>query len=152
LAHKEHKRSGHSKRALRAGLIATLMAVVLVSYLLAFVTGCTASTPQRTVGDFISARIAGNEEKAAGLTIEEDLSGYMGGEPYLYAGDVTYELEQAQVDGDRTVVTVHYSWGDQSADIPYVTRRIGTKWKVALRETEELWLPEVEVEGETPGS
>ena len=120
--------------------------------LLGAASGCSASTPQRAVGDFISARIAGNDEKASKLTVEEDLTGYMGGEPFLYASDVSYEMEPPQVDGDRAVVVVHYSWGDQSADIPYITRRVGTKWRVALRETEELWLPDIEVNDEPSGT
>jgi hypothetical protein len=108
--------------------------------------GCSASTPQRAVGEFISARIAGNEEKAAQLTVEEDLSGYVGGEPFLYATDVSYDLEQAQIDGDRAVVIAHFRWGDQSVDIPYVSRRVGTRWRVSLRETEEMWFPDIEVD------
>jgi hypothetical protein len=130
---------------LRAGLITVLTAVIVVLYLLAFTAGCSASTPQSAVGDFISARIAGDEGKAAKLTVEEDLGDYIGGEPFLYASDVTFELEPPQVEGDRAVVVVHYAWGDESVDLPYVARRVGTKWKVALRETGELWLPGVEM-------
>jgi hypothetical protein len=111
--------------------------------------GCTASTPQRAVGDFISARIAGDDEKAAGLTVEEDLTDYIGGEPFLYAKDVSYEVGLGEVDNDRATVTVTYFWGDQSVEIPYVTQRVGTKWKVALRETEELWFPDIEVDEES---
>ncbi len=133
--------------ALRAsGLLALLAPIMAAASILVAASGCSASTPQRTVGDFISARISGNDGKAAGLTVEEDLAEYMGGELFLYASDVSYTIEPPQVDGDRALVVVHFSWDDQSADIPYVTRRVGSKWKVALRETEELWLPGVEVE------
>lgn len=127
-----------------------VMAVILCATVLpAAVSGCSSSTPQRAVSDFISARIAGDEDKAAGLTVEEDLSGHLGGEPYLRAGGVTFDLEPPQVDGDRAVVVAHFHWDGQSVDIPYVTRRIGTKWKVALGETQELWLPDLEVSAET---
>ncbi|MBN2026585.1 MAG: hypothetical protein JW854_07500 [Actinobacteria bacterium] len=135
-----------------AGLAAAPAVAVFLALLLAFTAGCSASTPQRAVGDFITARIAGDEERAAGLTVEEDLTGYIGGEPFLYATDVSYDVGQGEVENDRAVVTVTYFWGDQSVDIPYVTRRVGTKWKVALRESEELWFPEIEVveESQTP--
>jgi hypothetical protein len=109
-------------------------------------TGCSASTPQRAVGDFISARIAGNDDKAAKLTVEEALEGYAGGEPFLYASGVSFTLDQPQVEGDRAVVVVHYGWDDKTVDLPYVARRVGTRWKVALGETEELWLPEIEMD------
>jgi hypothetical protein len=104
------------------------------------------------VEDFVSARIDGNEKKAADLTVEEDLTTYMGGEPFLYASDVTFELEPSQAEGDRATVIVKYSWEGQSVDVPYVCRRVGTRWKVALRETEELWLPDSDVEGESSGT
>jgi hypothetical protein len=117
----------------------TLLSILFV---LGAAAGCSASTPQSAVGDFISARIAGEDEEAAKLTVEGDLGGYMGGEPFLYAGDVTFDLDPPEVDVDRAVVIVHYRWDDQSVAIPYVARRVGTKWKVALRETESMWLPE----------
>jgi hypothetical protein len=134
------------RKAFRAERIAVAISVIFVLLLFSLSAGCSASTPQRAVGDFISARIAGDEAKATSLTVEEDLTGYIGGEPFLYATDVSYVIEQAEVDEDRAVVTVAYSWGDQSVDIPYVSRRVGTKWKVALRETEELWFPDIEVD------
>jgi len=139
-------------RPSRAGLVAVPAAAIFLLSLLVSATGCSASTPQRTVGDFISARIAGDEEKAASLTVEEDLTDYIGGEPFLYATDVSYNVGQGEVENDRATVTVTYLWGDQSVDIPYVTQRVGTKWKVALRETEELWFPDIEVDEESPTS
>ena len=75
----------------------------------------------------------------------------MGGEPFLYASGVTYELEQTEAEGNRAVVTVHFTWDGNSVDIPYVCHRVGTKWKVALRETEELWLPGSQEDGGLPG-
>ena len=90
----------------------------------------------------MAARIAGDEERAAGLTVEEDLNGFMGGEVFLSASGVSYEVEPAEAKGDRAVVTVHYAWDGEAADVPYVSRRVGTKWRVALRETEEMWLPQ----------
>lgn len=75
----------------------------------------------------------------------------MGGEPFIYATGVSYDLEQAEAEGNRAVVIVHFRWNGDSVDIPYVSRRVGTKWKVALRETEELWLPESEVDSKLPG-
>lgn len=131
-----------------ARYITLAAAVITLLSLLVSTAGCSASTPQRAVGDFISARIAGDEAKAASLTVEEDLSDYIGGEPFLYATDVAYDVGQGEVVGDRATVTVTYFWDDQSVDIPYISRRVGTKWKVALRETEELWFPDIEADEE----
>jgi hypothetical protein len=144
---RKRRRVGHRGPLREIGTITVVAAAILSLCLPAYVWGCRASTPRNAVSDFISARIAGNEEEAAQLTVEEDLSGYAGGEPFLYASDVSYQTGQAETEGDRAVVIVHFSWGDQSADIPYVSRRIGAKWKVALRETEELWLPGVDISG-----
>lgn len=102
--------------------------------------GCAASTPERTVGDFLSARIAGDQGRAARLTVEEDLTGFMGGEPFLSGSGVSFDLDPANVEAGRAVITVHYRRDDQVADVPYVCLRIGNKWKVALRDTQEIWL------------
>jgi len=132
----------------RRGCFRVAAAAALLCFVVA-AAGCSASTPQRAVGDFISARIAGNNDKAAKLTVEETLDGYVGGEPFLYASGVSFTLDQPQVEGDRAVVVVHYGWDDKAVDLPYVARRVGTKWKVALGETAELWLPDIEM-GEGP--
>ncbi|MEW6553976.1 MAG: hypothetical protein AB1384_06795 [Actinomycetota bacterium] len=128
--------------ALRLGVAAAMLTCLALIY-----CGCSASTPQRAVGDFISARIAGKDDKAAKMTVEETLEGYAGGEAYLYASSVTFTMDPPQVDGDRAVVTVHYAWDDKVVDLQYVARRVGTKWKVALAETEELWLPDIDLDG-----
>jgi hypothetical protein len=105
-------------------------------------SGCTASTPEREVRGFVSARIAGNDERAARLTVEGDLSDFAGGETFLSGSGVAYDLSPAVVNGNSAVVTVNYYWDDRTADVPYVCLRTGTKWKVSLRDTEELWLGE----------
>jgi len=146
-----YKRRSSLRGAARTVSFITTAALFAVLFLFSLAAGCSASTPQRAVGDFVSARIAGNDVKAAGLTVEGDLSGYIGGEPFLYASDVSFEIEQAEerVDEDRAVVIVYYSWGDQSVELPYVCLRVGSKWKVALRETQEMWFPEIEMEEES---
>lgn len=90
--------------------------------------------------EFVSARIDGDEKRAADLTLEGDLSDFAGGEPFLRNSGVTFVVETAETRGDRSSVTVRYGWEGGSAELPYVCRRQGTRWKVALRETEELWL------------
>ena len=74
--------------------------------------------------------------------MEGDLTGFMGGESFLSGSGVTFDLSPAEVDVDRAVVTVHYRWDDKIVDVTYVCQRAGTKWKVALRDTEETWLEE----------
>lgn len=128
--HRKHKRA------------AVAVAVAMALLITAATCGCSASTPQSAVTDFITARIAEDEARASRLTVEDDLGGYAGGEPYLYAGEVSFELEPPQVEGDRAVVMVSFFWDEESVDVPYVTRKIGNKWKVSLAETEGLWLPD----------
>jgi hypothetical protein len=126
-------------RGLPALLIA---AVTTLSLLLLAFSGCRASTPEATVTDFIKARIAGDEERAAELTVEGDLEDFIGGEVFLAGSGVEFDVSRADVDGTRAVVTARFHWDDQVVDIPYVCEREGTKWLVALRETEGLWLEE----------
>ncbi len=132
-------------RAGRAWAVAPALLCAL--FLAVQAPGCSASTPQRAVGDFVSARIAGKDDRAAELTVEGDLGEHIGGEPFLYASGVTYELEEPRIEGDRAVVAVRYCWDGQSVELPYVARRVGTKWKVALSETAGLWLPDVDMGG-----
>lgn len=145
----ERRSSPHG--AVRTVSIMTMAVLSAVLFLFSLAAGCSASTPQRAVGDFVSARIAGDDARAAELTVEQDVSDYIGGEPFLYASDVSFEIEQTEerVDEDRAVVMVRYTWADQSVELPYVCLRVGSKWKVALRETEEMWFPEIEMEEES---
>jgi hypothetical protein len=142
MAHRGYKARLHGALTGVKWLLPMLFAAVVSLCLPLLASGCSASTPERAVRDFVSARVAGDDEGAAELTIEGDLTDYMGGEPSLYATGVSYDLEQAEVEGDRAVVIVYFRWDEEYVEIPYVSRREGTRWKVALRETEELWLPE----------
>lgn len=74
--------------------------------------------------------------------MEEDLEDFIGGEAFLAGSGVEFDVSRAEVDGTRAVVTAHFRWDDQVVEVPYVCEREGTKWLVALRETEELWLEE----------
>lgn len=107
--------------------------------------GCSSSTPQGVVRDFIRARLEGNERRAAELTVEGDLTGYLGGEAFLAGSGVSLETETAEVSGDRARVVAHFRWEEGEADISYVCRRVGSRWKVSLGETEEYWFPELEL-------
>lgn len=86
--------------------------------------------------------MSGNECKAAGLTVEEDLEGFLGNENLLNSSGVVFDLETTEVDTTHATVMVHYRWDGEVVDLPYVCERVGTKWRVALRETEELWFEE----------
>jgi hypothetical protein len=145
MARKGEKKRYHVRTMQRAGVRRALVFLLCALAIAVAVSGCAASTPRSAVDDFLSARIAGNKGEAAEMTVEGDMSGYIGGEPFLYATNVSYEIDLPQAEGDRAVVVVRYLWDGEAADIPYVTRRVDTKWKVALRETEDLWLPDVEL-------
>jgi hypothetical protein len=106
------------------------------------VTGCAASTPDRVVRDFVAARIAGDDARAALLTVEGDLGSFGGGEPFLGDLEVSCQVQDTNMDGDHAVVTVRFEWRDGVVDIPYVCRRGESEWKVSLTDTEKLWLGE----------
>lgn len=81
--------------------------------------------------------------------MEGDLAGFMGGERSLAGTDVSFEVGQAEVDGGRALVTVHFSLHDRVVDVPYACRRVGTRWRVSLEETSRMWLQR-SPEGEAP--
>jgi hypothetical protein len=91
---------------------------------------------------FITACTKGDESRAARLTVEGDLSGFCGGQPFLSGSGVTFDLEPAEADSDRAVVMVHFHWEEGVVDVPYVCLRTGSKWKVSLGDSEEMWLGE----------
>lgn len=126
-----------------AAVLLTVLAVTLVPLLF---PGCSSSRPEGTVRDFIRARLEGDERRAAGLTVEGDLSDFPGGEAFLAGSGVSFDAETAEVSADRARVVVHYRWGEgEKADVSYICQREGSRWKVSLRETEELWLPDLKL-------
>jgi len=123
--------------ALRVPWILALAAALLAMH----AAGCSSSTPEKTVRDFIRARAAGDDHRAAGLTLEGDLGDYPGGEAYLSESDISLQVGPVSVEGDRATVTALFRWDGQEVEVPYVVRRAGSRWKVSLKETVELWLP-----------
>ncbi|MBC7247956.1 MAG: hypothetical protein H5T73_09280 [Actinobacteria bacterium] len=131
----------NTRRGVPVFLALLIIGVLAVSAL----AGCSSSTPELTVKDFISARMEGNESRAEELTVEGDLKGYLGGEPFLAGSEADFTAELVESDKDRAVVLVRFSWGEEGVDISYVCRRAKSRWKVSLRETEALWYPEIEL-------
>lgn len=138
---------GDRKGALRLARIRSAITAVLMLALpaLLLVAGCTSSTPENVVRNFIRARLNGQERQAAELTVEGDLSEYLGGEPFLAGSGVSFDSETEEVSNDRARVIVHFRWEEGEADVSYICRRVGYRWKVSLRETEEFRLPELEL-------
>ncbi len=136
---------GRLKTSMRISFSSATVAALLLAFLVSavFVTGCSSSTPDGTVLDFIRARVAGREERAAQLTLEGDLSGYLGGENHMADSEMSLSAEVSELVGDRALVMVRFRLPEEELEIPYVCRREGARWKVSLRETEELWYPEV---------
>lgn len=133
-------------RRMRRTAAALWLFPLLALLLTAQAVGCSSSTPEKAVRDFIDARAAGNDHRAAGLTVEGDLGDYPGGEPNLGGSEISYQVGEAEVDGDRALVTVLFQWDGQEVEVSYVARRVGSRWKVSLEETLENWLPAPEVE------
>jgi hypothetical protein len=141
------------RRRTRRG-VPVLLALLFINVLaVSVLAGCSSSTPELVVHEFVSARIKGDESRAAELTVEGDLKGYLGGEPFLAGSEVDFTAELVESDKDRAVVRVHFSWGEEGVDTSYVCRRVKSRWKVSLRETEALWYPEIELkeQGDVPG-
>ena len=137
--------SSRGKPAPRGALI--LSSLILAATLAAQVAGCSSSTPDKAVLEFIGARAAGDERRAAELTVEQDLGDYPGGEPHLGGSGISYRVSGIEVEGDLARVTVLFQWDDQEVEVPYVALREGSRWKVSLEETGRLWLPDNEIEG-----
>ncbi len=140
--------SGRVPAARGRGAAAGLCLALLLLSLAVHGYGCSSSTPERAVRDFVAARMAGNDRRAAELTVEGDLGEYPGGEPYLGGSGFSYRVSEVLVEGDGARVTVAFSWDDQEVEVPYVTRRVGSRWKVSLEETLEGWLPSPQVKDE----
>ncbi|NPV59420.1 MAG: hypothetical protein HPY75_07130 [Actinobacteria bacterium] len=133
--------------SLGARIFPSLILAATLATLVAQVAGCSSSTPDKVVLEFIGARAAGNERRAAELTVEGDLGDYPGGEPYLGGSGISYQVSGIEVEGDLARVTVLFQWDDQEVEVPYVALRKGSRWKVSLEETGRLWLPDNEIEG-----
>jgi len=112
---------------------------------LALLPGCSSSTPQNAVREFLAARMGGEAERAASLTVERDLTGYLGGEDQFSSSDFTVEVELTELKNDRAVVTARFIRGDEEVSVPYACRYVGGRWQVALRETERLWWPDIQL-------
>lgn len=120
-----------------------LLALILTAFSASVViTGCSSSTPEIAVREFVNARIEGNESRATELTVEGNLRGYLGGEPFLAFSGAEFTTELVESERDRAVVRAHFSWDEGSVDVTYVCRLVKSRWKVSLRETEGLWYPE----------
>lgn len=139
--------AGSDKRSPLSFLHSSVIPVILILALfsLLFFAGCSSSTPESVVRDFIQARLDGHEGRAADLTVEGDLSEYLGGEPFLAGSGASMKAETVEVSSDRARVIVHFRWEEGEANVSYICRRVGSRWKVALRETEEFRLPELEL-------
>lgn len=125
--------------------------ICAASLLLAPTYGCSSSTPQGAVREFLDACMRGDRERAAARTVERDLSGYLGGEEFFSSPEFTFRVELTEMGEDRAVVTVRFSREEEEVAVPYVCRYVGGRWMVALRETERLWWPDIESLGEGTG-
>lgn len=142
--HPENK--GDRKGAPRLAWIrSAITAFLMLALTVLLVAGCASSTPENVVRDFIRARLNSHERQAAELTVEGDLSEYLGGEPFMAGSVVSFDSETEEISNDRARVIVQFRWEQGEADVSYICRRVGSRWKVSLRETEEFRLPELKL-------
>jgi hypothetical protein len=89
--------------------------------------------------DFFNAWKAGNDAKAASLTVEGDLSAFRDGDTFLQASRPDLSVGAPEVSGDNAYVplTLHLEEGDR--DCVAVLRRQGRTWKVSLTATMTAW-------------
>lgn len=151
-------RQGHRERhlpspkiRLRPSVRISICLACAASLFLASLCGCSSSTPQGAVREFLDACMRGDRERAAARTVEHDLSGYLGGEEFFASPEFTFRVELTEMGEDRAVVTVRFSREEEEVAVPYVCRYVGGRWMVALRETERLWWPDIESLGEGTG-
>lgn len=138
----------HGRGGLATGSAAAVLVAIAALLAALLYAGCYTSTPEGTVREFIRARMAGDENRAAGLTVEGDLTEYLGGEGFLAGSGVSFDAWTAELSGDRARVVVHFRGEEGEADVSYICRRVGSRWKVSLRETEEFRLPDLKLLGE----
>ena len=100
----------------------------------------TPSSPERTLKDFVSARLNGNEAEAAKLTLQGNLDDFLGAEYALSGTETTFDVSISQAGSESAVAVVHYTWDGDSMDIPYACTRVSGEWKIDLEGTEQLWL------------
>jgi hypothetical protein len=120
--------------------IAILIVVLLAIAVIAIVASRTPSSPERTVREFISSRINGDDSKAAKLTVEGSVQGFLGRESSLSDTNTSFNVSVLESDSQSAVVEVHFIQGDQSADVPYSCKHVSGSWKIDLKATEELWM------------
>jgi hypothetical protein len=113
---------------------------LLAIAVIAIVASRTPSSPERTVREFISSRINGDDSKAAKLTVEGSVQGFLGRESSLSDTNTSFNVSVLESDSQSAVVEVHFIQGDQSADVPYSCKHVSGSWKIDLKATEELWM------------
>ncbi len=90
--------------------------------------------------DFISARLAGNEATAAKLTVQGNLDDFLGAEYSLSGTGASFNVSVSQSGSEDALVVAHYTWQDQTMDVPYACIRVSGEWKIDLEGTEQLWM------------
>lgn len=102
--------------------------------------GCGPPTPEAQVSGFLNAWNAGDEAKAAGFTMEGDISAFKTGDTFLMAERPSFSLGTPDFRGELCYlpVTLHAAEGDQQGTFILVTRE--RTWKVSLTQTMTAWL------------
>jgi hypothetical protein len=118
-----------------------ILGIVIIAIIAIMMSGAS-SSPEKTVKDFVSSRIKGNESKAAELTVEGSVQDFLGAENALAGTNTVFSVSILESDSESATVEVHFAQGDESTDVPYACKRVSGKWKVDLAGTEALWMEE----------
>ncbi len=76
------------------------------------------------------------------LTLEKDISPFMGGESFLFESRPSYDITSSSTDEDRGLAQVnvifHLDEGEKEA--LFICHRRGGTWKISLLETMTAWV------------
>ncbi len=115
------------------------MLALLLAASLSAAAGCGPPSPEAISRDFFQAWKAGDDARAASLTVEEDLSAFRGGDTFLHASRPDFSLGEPQERGEQALVpfTLHLEGGDREGTV--VLARRGRTWRVSLTATMTAW-------------
>ena len=121
----------------RAAAAAVLL---LIAWLAVSASGCGPPSPEEITRDFLEAWRKGDDAKAAGLTLEGDLSAFRDGDTFIHPSRPGFSVGQPEANADVVYVPFTLDLEEGSREGTAVLRRQGRTWKVSLTATMTAWI------------
>ncbi len=102
-------------------------------------SGCGPPAADQVVRDFLEAWRTGDDAKAAGLTVEGDISAFRDGDTFIHPTRPSFTVGQADIRGEVAYVSFTLELEGGSREGTAVLRRQGRIWKVSLTGTMTAW-------------